>query len=128
MHVEVSHTQTKLKSGTNAHTHRKHTHKGKTHTQDTATSTEGHTHTHLHHEVFTEAPAWLGAFLAERAHVVLEAAQVLGERHEQQRAQLEQEGAPRLLGTRRVLQGVRQNHTSEGGREKEREGEKNKEV
>ena len=75
--------------------------------------------THLHHEVLAEAPAGLRALLPQRAHVVLEAAQVLGEGHEQQGAQLQQEGAPRLLGPGRVLQGVRQHHAP-GGREEGR--------
>lgn len=52
---------------------------------------------YLNHEVVAEAPARLGAFLSQRAHVVLEATQVLGEGHEKQSAQLRQERVPRLL-------------------------------
>ncbi len=66
---------------------------------------------HLHHEVVAEAPAGLGAFLSQRPHLVLEAAQIPGEGHEQQRAQLSEERAPRLLRARRLLQRVRQRHT-----------------
>lgn len=46
---------------------------------------------YLNHEVVAEAPARLSAFLSQRAHVILEAAQVLGEGHEKQSAQLRQE-------------------------------------
>lgn len=67
--------------------------------------------THLDHEVVTEAPAGLSAFLSERPHLVLEAAQIPGEGHEQQRAQFSEERTPRLLRARRLLQRVRQSHT-----------------
>lgn len=67
--------------------------------------------THLDHEVVAEAPAGLGALLPQRAHVVLEAAQVPGEGHEQERAQFSEERAPRLLRAGRLLQRVRQRHT-----------------
>lgn len=56
--------------------------------------------TYLDHEVIAEAPARLGALLTQRAHVVLKAAQVLGEGHEKQSAQLRQERIPRLLRAR----------------------------
>lgn len=46
---------------------------------------------YLDHEVIAEAPAGLGALLPQRAHVILEAPQVLGEGHEKQSAQLCQE-------------------------------------
>lgn len=61
---------------------------------------------YLDHEVFTEAPARLGAFLSERTHVVFKAAQVLGEGHEEESSQLEQQGIPGFLRPRRVLQRI----------------------
>lgn len=70
---------------------------------------------YLDHEVFTEAPAGLRALLPERAHVVFEAPQVLGEGHEEEGPQLEQEGVPGLLRPRRVLQGIGQHHAPWGG-------------
>lgn len=66
---------------------------------------------YLDHEVFTEAPARLGAFLSQRTHVVFKAAKVLGEGHEEQSSQLEQQRIPGFLRPRRVLQRIRQNHT-----------------
>lgn len=65
----------------------------------------------LDHEVFTEAPARLCALLSQGAHVVLEAAQVLGEGHEEEGSQLEQQRVPGFLRPRRVLQRIRQHHT-----------------
>lgn len=66
---------------------------------------------YLDHEVFTEAPSGLGAFLSERTHVVFEAAQVLGEGHEQESSQLKQQGIPGFLRPRGVLQRIGQHHT-----------------
>lgn len=52
---------------------------------------------HLDHEVLAEAPARLGAFLSERAHVIFKAAQVLREGHEEEGSQFQQQGVPGLL-------------------------------
>lgn len=49
---------------------------------------------YLDHEVVTEAPAGLGAFLSQCPHVILKAPQVLGEGHEEQSAQFSQKRAP----------------------------------
>lgn len=68
---------------------------------------------YLDHEIVAEAPAGLGAFLPQRSHVVLEAAQVLSEGHEKQSVQLSQERVPRLLRARRLLQGIRECDTPE---------------
>lgn len=66
---------------------------------------------YLDHEVFTETPARLGAFLSQGTHVVFKAAKVLSEGHEEKRSQLKQQRIPGFLRPRWVLQRIWQNHT-----------------
>lgn len=71
---------------------------------------------YLDHEVVAEAPARFCAFLPQCPHVILESAQVLGEGHKKQSAQLRQEWIPWLLRARRLLQGIQQSDTPERDR------------